>query len=359
MARQLEPSLPAQFKYQEVRYFHFRVGPGQAIVLAADAWSFLQAWLTQRVKEHRGAIRRRLERALYYSELAESFYRAADQVTLPARGTLAYYGMLNLVKCFISVRGTELETTLEHHGLSLPLGVHRTIEVRGPGRDSISIFGELAAALGTPLRAQHRVSFNEAASHIPEIHEIAYVLGHLPNERRKFLPIEINLRVNQAKSHLFAEVRYEKKNQARLQCDKFFRGPRERYFREPSEDAGRITYRSRRRRAVSADNWPRVYRRICDELSAFDVASLLTRSGYCFYCDLAPGPFHHLCYSLMTMFYIGTIARYRPTETSGLMASDLRPLVAEIVAACPNQFLYQIVSHTTGNVVVIPYAKLT
>jgi hypothetical protein len=33
--------------------------------------------------------------------------------------------------------------------------------------------------------------------------------------------------------------------------------------------------------------------------------------------------------------------------------------VAEIVAACPHQFPHQIVSHTTGNVVVIPYAKLT
>ena len=40
------------------------------------------------------------------------------------------------------------------------------------------------------------------------------------------------------------------------------------------------------------------------------------------------------------------------------MDSDFRPLVAEVVASCPTQFLYQVVSHTTGQICVVPYAKL-
>lgn len=83
----------ATFNHARVVYSPFGAEPGAQFVLTADPWSFLTATINQRLKEGaRGAKRNRLERALYYSDLAESFYDSARASELPAAGTLAYYG---------------------------------------------------------------------------------------------------------------------------------------------------------------------------------------------------------------------------------------------------------------------------
>ena len=115
MPRPREPGVPAQFKYQRVKYYPFNVGPVDSFLLTADPWSYLYAWLTQN-RPSKGAGRRRFERAIYYAQLAEGFYKASHMTELPTKGTLTYYGMLNLVKCFISVRGVELEQQMAEDG---------------------------------------------------------------------------------------------------------------------------------------------------------------------------------------------------------------------------------------------------
>ena len=142
MARSLEKGIPALHKYQSVHYFHFDVEPGASLVLTSDPWSYLYAWLSQKIKISRGKNRKCLERALFYAELSEGFYKASDTTQLPTKGTHTYYGMLNLVKCFISVKGIELEKTWEHHGIMLPLGKKFTVEIPNHNRrrSDIQIF---------------------------------------------------------------------------------------------------------------------------------------------------------------------------------------------------------------------------
>lgn len=357
MARPPEPGVPAQFSYQAVRYFPFGVGPGASLVLTADPWSYLFAWL-QRNRPKKGVRRTRFERALYYAELAAGFFAAAQDIPLPTKGTLVYYGMLNLVKCFISVRGVELEKTFEHHGLTLPHGSKFEVQVSSPPSSGLGIFHEFAKCLGTPVAVSGKFPIKEVFGHLPEIHEIAFSLGLLPWSKRKFLPIGIEFVVNQAKDRLFTEVFFEKKNEARVDTTRFLRGERAKYFKTLGEDGGKIWFRSKGRRHLTKTNWPRVYGNICVEYGDLNVVSLLTREGYRYYCDLTPGPYHHLCFSLATMFYIGTVARYRPTETRDLMGGELRPLVTEVVAILPHQFTYHIISFTTRSVCVVPHARL-
>jgi hypothetical protein len=357
MPRHFEKGNPALYKYQDVKYFHFAVPPGTSYVLTADPWAFLQAWLVQRLPKKRSKNRQCLTRARYYSQLAADFYHAAEATEFPIKATIAYYGMLNLVKCFLSVRGIELESTWEHHGLTLPLNTKQTIQVSKPS-DGISIFAEFAKLLGKPVSSSHTLSIKDVICHIPELHEMTHSLGQLPWSRRKFLPIQIDFLVNNSKDKLFTEIKYEKRNEARVNTDKFEKGARKGYFIKRGEENGWIIYRSKNRKPVSQKNFPQIYHNIQSEYSHFDLTSLLTRSGYKYYCDLQPGRYHHLSFALALLFYLGSVARYKPTEVEELTTGEFSPLVSEALAVIPRQFLYQLVSSTTGNVCVIPQAKL-
>ena len=296
-------------------------------------------------------------RAKYYSRLAADFYHAAEATEFPIKATLCYYGMLNLVKCFLSVRGIELESTLEHHGLTLPQNKKQTIQVKNYS-SGVSIFAEFAKLLGKSVTSQHELPINDAICRIPELHEMMYSLGQISSSRRKFLPIQIHFLVNSSKNKLFTEIRYEKKNEARVDTQNFFRGARKEYFVKREDENGWVIYRSKNRKSFSEGNFPRIYRNIQKEYTYFNLASLLTRSGYKYYCDLRPGLYHHLSFSLALLFYLGSIARYRPTEVEELTTGVFSPLVSEALAVIPRQFLYQLVSSTTGKVCVIPQAKL-
>jgi hypothetical protein len=357
MPRPYEKGIPALCRYQGVKFYHFEVLPGASYVLSADPFSFLQSWLVQRIPKKRSVNRECLNRALYYARLALDFYSSAAGSTFPVRGTLTYYGMLNLVKCFLSVHGVELEKQLEHHGMSLPLGQKQTINVTKPS-NGISIFAEFAQLLDRPIKASSCVAVDQVISHIPELHEMAYSLDILPWSKRKYLPVEIDFLVNDAKDKLFTEIRYAKKNEARVDTALFNTGRRKEYFTQRGEENGFMIFRSKRRKSLKRDNFPSIYRNIQRDYEEFNLCSLLTRSGYRYYCDLRPGQFHHLSDSLALLFYLGSIARYRPAEVEELTTGKLSPIVNEALAVIPQQFLYQLVSLTTNSVCVVPQAKL-
>jgi|SRR5665647_1422785 len=105
MSRPLEQGEPALLKYNGLRFSFVDLGAGEQRLLTSDPWSFLNSHLQVRRTQVRGQNRERIERALYFAALAEDFYRAADCVPLPAKGTLLYYGMLDLVKSFLSQWG--------------------------------------------------------------------------------------------------------------------------------------------------------------------------------------------------------------------------------------------------------------
>lgn len=357
MARRPEVGIAARFKYQKVVFSHIEVDPGASLLLTADPWSYLTAHLSQKQAIARGHRRASLERASYYADLAEGFYLAAESTVLPTQATLVYYGMLNLVKCFLAVNRVPLEVRIEHHGLTLPMGTTTTIHVPKPASQSVNIFHEFARLLGTPVQAAADYDLKEVASHIPEIHEIAFSLGHV-GPKRVFLPVQIDFLVNQDKKRLFTEIRYEKKNETRVRYQQFYSGSRQRYFRDLGERDGWHVYRSNRRRGIDNDNWPRIYRIVLREFASFDLASLLTHDGYRYYCDLGGPSFHHLAHTLMLAYFVGTVARYRPRATEEIMESDLRPLITEAMAVCPRQFLYQLTSKITSSICSVPHASL-
>jgi len=359
MTRQPALGKPATFNHAKVVYSPFGAKPGAQFLLTADPWSYLTAWINQKLsKRPRGGNRERLERALYYSNLAESFYDASRRSVLPAQGTLAYYGILNLVKCFLSIRGVDLETQMEHHGLSLPLGKKQHVLVAAPGGSALNIFHEFANLLGKPVGGKEEVAIKSVCSHLPEIHEMAFTLNHVSGSKRGFLPVDIRFLVTETEDRLFTEVAYEKKQIMRVDINKFYKGERKAYFKDDAERDGVVVYRSDKRKPFSWGNFPRIYRNVCGEYANFDICSLLTPKGYVYYCDLRSPKLHHLSYSLLLMFYIGTAARYRPSEMQDLLNSDMRPLISEALAVIPGQMLYHLVSYCTQSNCVVPHATI-
>lgn len=356
MARQIEEGELALYKYNKLRFSFVEISAGEQQILTSDPWSFLSSFLQSRQIKARGANREKIDRALYFSSLAEDFYRAADSVPLPAKGTLLYYGMLDLVKCYLCMNGVELETLIEHHGLILPVGKTLTIEVKPKMKDAINIFANFCEKLGKPIKTPLTVDFRQALSHVPEIHGINSSLGHIT--KRKLLPVQIEFKVNTSHNRLFTEIIFDKEQEAKVDTTKFLKGNREKYLIEGFPRAQKIVYRASSKKAYTNTNIDRIYRNILNEYSNFDIVPILTKQGYRYYVDLRPGDVPHLAYSLIGMFYLGSAARYRPLEIKSLLEGDLRPLVSEFVSLTPRQFLYQMVSITTNKECIIPFSAI-
>ena len=356
MPRQVEKGELALFKYNKVRFSFVELDAGEQQILTSDPWAFLSSNLQLKLNNTRGNNKIKIERAIYYAGLAEDFYRAADASPLPAKGALLYYGMLDLVKCLLSLNDVPLESTHEHHGLILPIDEHQTIQVKGKMREAVNIFYEFTKLLGKPVHATQSIRFEQAISHIPEVHSMYTSLN--PTKKRKLLPVDIEFQVNAAKDKLFTEVIYPKEQEAKVEVSKFLKSERKSYFREGYPRENKVVYRANKRKSFNRDNIHRIYKNILCEYKKLDIVPILTKQGYRYYVDLRPGELPQLSYSLAAMFYLGSAARYRPLEIKSLLENELRPLVSELVSLTPKQFLYQMVSLITKRECVIPFAAI-
>src|SRR3990167_1477608 len=354
-AKAMEQGEIAKLDYNDLRFAHIKAPAGDPQILTSDPWSFIHRSLSEKLEHSKGENRKNHQRAVYFADIAEDFYRSAERTPLPAQATLYYYYMLNLAKAYLAISGVELEVKPEHHGLSLEQGAEQQIKVYAPMADVVNVFAEFAKALGKPA-AGGSLKLVEILEHIPELHALYASLGHA--NKRKLLPVEIDILVNGARNKLFTEIRYEKKHEAKVDYKKFHKGKRLSYFKEGFPKPGWIVYRSIKQKQFQKNSTNLAYHRILTEYAEFDIVSILTRGGYRYFCDLRPGGLHHLSYALAAMFYVGAAARYRPLEISSTLDGKLRPLLSELVTITPKQYLYQLASLITNKVCLIPFSNI-
>jgi len=355
MPRITEKNEVALYKYNKLRFSFLNISAESQQILTNDPWSFLNSYLQNISKNKRSNNRKKIERALYFASLAEDFYKTAENAELPAKGTLLYYGMLDLVKCYLSLNDVLIESVIEHHGLSLPIGKKTTIEIKTKMKDATNIFASFSEKLGNHIKSPLNIDLKHALSNIPEIHGI---FSSLNTTKRKLLPINVTFKVNNERTKIFTELSFNKEQESKTDITKFLQGKRGKYFNKSTSDENQIIFRSNKRKNFTSENMDRIFRNILDEYKSFDIVTILTRQGYRYYVDLRPGHFHHLAYSLIVMFYLGTAARYRPTEIKTLLNSDSKPLISEFISLTPKQFLYQMVSIITGKECIIPFSAV-
>lgn len=333
-------------------------------MLTSNPWNYLDTWLNNEINGIKKRTERmeRLEKSKYFLALAQDFQVAADFTKLPAKGTLTYYSILNLIKVFLLLKGTDLEKTHEHHGLTLPSGETKILKTTSQGNDTLNIFAKFCELIGNPINSGDLICLDEMISEIPEVHEMVFNIGKLTTNKRKFLPIEIDILTNTPKrSFLICEIKYDKKHEKIMQVSKFKSGVLQAKLKACGADKNWIIYKTKERINYTNDSdrsWKSNYKRIQDELITMGVAVILTRAGYRYYLNLQPQAHRPLVYYVALMYYIGAVARYRPTLYNDVLAGEYQAVLNETLETCPSQFLYYMASLITGKVCAVPMAKL-
>ena len=85
---------------------------------------------------------------------------------------------------------------------------------------------------------------------------------------------------------------------------------------------------------------------------------MLTRMGFKYYLDLQPDKYDSLIYSYALMFYIGSVARYRPSLNETILEGDYKAVISETMNSTPKQFLYLMTGLITKKVCAVPMASL-
>lgn len=342
--------------HRPLRYSHIKIEPAQDYVLTADPWSYLHSYMINGHDKRRSKNKSQHEAAIFYLGLAQNFYRASKYAELPAKATLLYYGMLNLVKVWLSIQGVELEKKSAHHGLSADNKVDCQINI-GKKDKMVCIFDKFCKELGFPVNGKSsKVCLTDAISCVPELQST--LRDFTQHEKQRFLSVNIEFQTDShTEKKLLTCVSWEKRAAGLVENSRIHTGKRQEYFHSPKEVGERMEMRSKiERKPKDWQNVSVAYKKFLNEFDDFNVCSMLTRNGYQYYLDLQPSEFHHLAYSYMIMFYLGSIARYKPSLMDKILKGPLRQSVTEACAICPNQFLYQLAGRITDSNCVIPFA---
>lgn len=355
-------------EYKTVKYFPFGNEAGSSFILTSDPLSYLEAWLNNSYSEiHRDKAKRKkgLIKAKYFTQLSKDFYNSSLPAKMPSKGTLLYYSFINLVKVYLIIKGYDLETKMEHHGLSLPSDYKDKLRLASPHGEGISIFHEFAKCIGKEINNKDgvEIKFSDLLRSLPEVHEIGYALNLFPATKRKFLPIEIIIRTNENRNKVYYTIAYEKKFDKLMNVEKLSKGlcKDKLCSIEIKSDPHRNYFKSKlgiKYTAKSKKSWKLCYPKIINDLNQLNITPMLTRQGYRFYLDLEPNRLHRLSSVLGFAYFLGTVARYRPTLNEEILKGKYQPIINEAITSCPNQFFYLMVSYITKQVCAIPMAKI-
>lgn len=355
--------------YKPVKYFPFKNQAGAPFILTSEPFNYLEAFLQSELnsikRDSTGKNKENLKKAIYFTKLSQDFYNSSLSANMPSKGTLLYYSFINLVKVYLIKNGYDLETKMEHHGLTLPSNSREVLNLAKKDNGVIFIFQEFAKTLGKEIKNEEGldIPFKDLLRDLPEIHEISYALNLFPGTKRKFLPVDITIRTNKQHNKLFYTISYEKKFDKLMKTEKFSKNIlKEKLIKLDIEnDLSCNHYKSKLNinyTPKSATSWKMCYPRLVEDIESLGIYPMITRSGYRYYLDLDNSRFHRLSSILAFAFYLGTVARYRPTLNEEILKGNYQSAINEAIVSCPNQFFYLLVSYITKQVCAIPMAKI-
>jgi hypothetical protein len=356
-------------EYKSVKYFPFGNEAGSPFILTADPLGYLEAWLDKEYdsihRDRSQSKKKNLKKAIYFTQLSKDFYNSAQGARMPSKGTLIYYSFINLVKVYLIIKGHELESKVEHHGLTLPSEFKDKLRLINLTGEGISIFHEFAKCIGKEINNSDglEINFSSLLNSLPEVHEIGYALNLFPGTKRRFLPIDVIIRTTANRKKIFYTISYEKKFDKQMKVDKLLKGicSSKFYKIEIENDPYKNHFKSNIIISYTSNSkisWKKCYPKIVKDLNELNVTPMLTRQGYRNYIDLEPTRFHRLSSVLAFAYYLGTIARYRPTLNEEILKGKYQSIINEAIIACPQQFFYLMVSHITKQVCAIPMSKI-
>ncbi len=330
-------------------------------VIASDPWRCLSVYIHQHVE---GTAKK--NRALAFLEQAEDFYHAAAAPRIGSKPLLQYYSFMNLVKAFLVVkRGLKLERCM--HGLKEPDDnvrkrltiTSQSVKPNDSGGNRVQIYREFITECGfsVPVKPkpfklvdllEQMVSIHGVISHTMErppqffpIHDIAFESD--PRRKEVWVTFHVskdelavsssaprNLRENTTS---FEEVESRKKGFRRYESKKV-----RNYRMTPLQVL----------RPLVLDTWK-------------DIWSELRPGAYQFWAStiLKEKRLPQLAGGYQTMFYFGSVARYRPDDFHKLAEGKHGWMVQEFINNQPLQFIYFLGSGLMEAELIIPTLTTT
>jgi hypothetical protein len=338
-------SLPIRYRGRPLTLHKAIVSPdfSSRTVLVLDPWDYVEMWL----KRHPSSL------ALFYWQQARAFFNASLQLPKTASPLTSYYCFLNATKALLVVKQIPLS---EHHGVSgTPLGrrahlSNERVEFRTGG-----ILPALAGYLGEPTQAA-TYTLHDILYNLPYIHRAYSLTYSSPPEL--FVPITEPVFVRKSGSTeawFCAQVR--EPQLANLRTLKSLGPP----FERDLGVSDRFVVRSKKRfewkpgASQRANNLERLmtYHQGIRKRAFYIVGPMrlwyLKRSA-------AKGIIERSSLSLTyaAMHRLSEIARYEPTRLAKHFDSQHNWLLAEFLAAAPQQFVDEIASELTGRQFMAP-----
>lgn len=328
-------------------------------IIAANVW----ACIRHHVENGRRLSTDEKRRALAHLGQANEFFLAANTPHIASRPLLYYYAFLNLAKVLLLAKGCNLPARTEH-GIKDPKENARTRGLRFEGqrvRTTRSEPGAIFPRLVQELRLDH-------SPLAPRSYKVLRLLRQAPGIHRAYMRVTNS-------GPAFVPIR-------RIEVRKDDDGIWARFALNTSDPDVRDALPEARRLFGSTlthvlaphgsgESWFEAYKggdrgntdTALGYLSYFTqrvgLWALLTRQGYRYYF----GAFRkaerlpQLCSMFATMFYLGSITRYKPYDFDRIISGRHAWLVNEFLATQPEQFLYVLASTLAGVEVVRPLAS--
>ncbi len=328
-------------------------------VVTADPWAYLSHLAVGRLSgDQKGE-------ALAFIEQAFDFYEAAQNPQLGSKPLLYYYSFLNLAKAALLISGVQIPLNATH-GISDPRANIRErlrfegqkISIPMPARNHSSIFPEFLSMLGAPPRTDRRMRVIDIIGLLPCIHRTYCTVIR---QKPIFLPVS-RFEVRHSGGEVWVRMVVKRQDDDVQKVLPIIR-KRQTWLRVlhqveskcESELWFETTPAPGARRGL--DNGIKEHALALRNLGP---ACILTARGYRFYLpELTPANrLPCLAASYASMFYLGSITRYKPHYFDKIAVGKYQWIVEELMATQPLQFLYKLASWLAGVDVVRPYASV-
>ncbi len=298
-----------------------------------------------------------------FLQQAQEFYLATQANVVASKPLLLYYAFLNLAKTFILTMGVVEELSNARHGLHAstpatptPGRAFRDASVRAfPADDAhCNLFDLFSRALGTPKLAE--ITEYRLTALLPQI-----VLGHrawlmAAGGQERFIPLhELRFysKPNQRRVWLTIVMMEEDLKRFGISHNAVLtRSGLSRNFREvgwQEEVNGKQLWAAEQLKPVSYTSRPSdVLPQVISACRTFLWPIVRTVPPYRrYYVYLVPPGeprLHPLCSVYLLMFYLGSVARYRPQDLSIIQKSKFHAQIENFLDTYPQQFFYLLAS---------------
>jgi len=336
--------------------FPVYMGKQHPRIVTANIWYFFRHAIVTKLGH------KKQKEALAFLEQAFEFFEAARNPRLSCRPLLHYYSFLNLAKVFLLLKHVAI-AIMPRHGISDPkVNFRQRLHLEGQSirfpkcaRNHSELFPEFVTALGGTVSRATSIKVISLLRQIPGIHRtFCRVVKVSPS----FIPVK-SFYLIRADNNFCVRMILDKANRdvrltlTNIRARQAFRSI---FHQVEAEDVHEVWFETNIKQGIRRGIYSAI-RNLAQDVRNVGVWSILTSTGWRYYLgnvhldELLPP----LASVYATMFYLGSITRYKPYDFDKLFTGKFAWIVSEFLQTQPIQFIYGLAGKVAGVDVVRPF----